>query len=111
MTETHHTTTHIYRGSGINMLSTILIYTGFILLIIAFIYELAYLLQPTKQKESKEDNKKYYLKLQNMTTEEILLFKNKEAFIKDVKCYDVLRNFYTDDQIINKCYPNYKRLD
>jgi len=91
------------------MTSNILIYTGFILLIIAFIYELAYLLQPKKQKETKE--KDYYLKLQNMTTQEILLFKNKEAFIKDVKCYDVLRNFYTDDQIINKCYPNYKRLD
>ena len=93
------------------MLSNILIYTGSILLIIAFIYELAYLLQPKKQKESKEERKNYYLKLQNMTTQEILLFKNKEAFIKDVGCYDVLKNFYTDDQIISKCYPNYKRLD
>ena len=95
------------------MISNILIYTGSILLIIAFIYELAYLLQPKKpkQKESEEESKNYYLKLQNMTTQEILLFKNKEQFIKDVKCYDILRNFYTDDQIISKCYPNYKRLD
>lgn len=91
------------------MLSNILIYTGFILLIIASIYEIAYLLQPNKTRP--EERKDYYLKLQNMTTQEILLFKNKEQFIKDVKCYDVLKNFYTDDQIITKCYPNYKRLD
>lgn len=95
------------------MISKILIITGEILLLIALIFTICY--RKPKEKEiiqtGKEERKNYYLKLQNMTTQEILLFKNKEQFIKDVGCYDVLRNFYTDNEIINKCYPNYKRLE
>ncbi|MEE1125335.1 MAG: hypothetical protein U0L18_05285 [Acutalibacteraceae bacterium] len=64
-----------------------------------------------KQPEQPEEREKAYLTLQNMTTQEILLFKKKDDFIKDVGCYDVLRNFYNDDEIIKKIYPNYKRLD
>lgn len=68
--------------------------------------------EPEEQtKEEPEERKNYYLQLQNMTTQEILLFKKKDDFIKDVGCYDVLRNFYNDDEIIEKIYPNYKRLD
>lgn len=68
--------------------------------------------EPEEQtKEEPEERKKYYLKLQNMTTQEILLFKDKKDFIKDVGCYDTLKSFYSDDEIIKKIYPNYKRLD
>ena len=61
--------------------------------------------------EETEEREKAYLVLQNMTTQEILLFKKKEDFIKDVGCYDVLKRFYNDNEIIEKIYPNYKRLD
>lgn len=64
-----------------------------------------------EREEQPEEREKAYLTLQNMTTDEILLFKRKEDFIKDVGCYDILRNFYNDDEIIKKIYPNYKRLD
>ena len=64
-----------------------------------------------EQKEQEEEREKDYLKLLNMTTNEILIFKDKKDFIKDVGCYDILRNFYNDDEIIKKIYPNYKRLD
>lgn len=63
------------------------------------------------QPEQPEEREKVYLILQNMTTQELLLFKKKDDFIKDVGCYDILRNFYNDDEIIKKIYPNYKRLD
>lgn len=64
-----------------------------------------------EQEEQPEEREKAYLTLQNMTTDEILLFKRREDFIKDVGCYEILRNFYNDDEIIKKIYPNYKRLD
>lgn len=86
-----------------------------IILIITVIYTVIILLTINKesteeQPEQPEEREKAYLILQNMTTQEILLFKKKEDFIKDVGCYDVLRNFYNDDEIIKKIYPNYKRL-
>lgn len=82
------------------------------LLIIAIITELFYNEESPEdqEKEKTEERQETYLKLQNMTTQEILLFKKKEDFIRDVGCYDILRNFYTDDEIIKKIYPNYKRL-
>lgn len=84
------------------------------LLIMCVYSSLIYVLynEPEEQiKEQTEEREKAYLTLQNMTTQEILLFKRKEDFIKDVGCYDILRNFYNDDEIIKKIYPNYKRLD
>lgn len=65
----------------------------------------------TEETTESEEREKAYLKLLNMTTNEILIFKDKKDFIKDVGCYDILRNFYNDDEIIKKIYPNYKRLD
>lgn len=81
-----------------------------IYIILYFISSLFYN-KPEEKKEPKEERESYYLKLQNMTTQEILLFKRKEDFIKDVGCYDILREFYNDKEIIDKVYPNYKRLD
>ena len=92
----------------------IMLYTTFIVVIIFVIIGLCYnedIEETEEQKEEKEEREQYYLKLQNMTTKEILLFKNKKEFIRDVGCYDVLREFYNDEQIIDKVYPNYKRLD
>lgn len=92
----------------------ILLYTMIIITIIFVIIGLCYNedIEETKEKETeKQDREQCYLKLQNMTTKEILLFKDKKEFIRDVGCYDVLREFYNDEQIINKVYPNYKRLD
>ena len=82
-----------------------------IYIILYFISSLFYKETETKQEKPKEERESYYLKLQNMTTQEILLFKRKEDFIKDVGCYDILREFYNDKEIIDKVYPNYKRLD
>ena len=86
-----------------------------ITLIIIIIYTLIIILTMNKetikeQQEQPEEREKAYLILQNMTTHEILTFKKKDDFIKDVGCYDILRNFYNDDEIIKKIYPNYKRL-
>ena len=94
-------------------MKTIILYTIIILLIIIIIISLCYNedIEETEEQIEKEEREQYYLKLQNMTTKEILLFKNKKEFIRDVGCYDVLREFYNDDQIIKKVYPNYKRLD
>lgn len=92
----------------------ILLYTTFIVVIIFVIIGLCYnedIEEREVQTEEKEEREQYYLKLQNMTTNEILLFKNKKEFIRDVGCYDMLREFYNDEQIIKKVYPNYKRLD
>ena len=83
-------------------------------LIITIYSTLIYILynDPEEQtKEQEEEREKAYLTLENMTTHEILLFKKKDDFIKDVGCYDILKNFYNDDEIIKKIYPNYKRLD
>lgn len=91
----------------------ILLYTTFIVVIIFVIIGLCYNedIEETEEQIETEEREQYYLKLQNMTTNEILLFKNKKEFIRDVGCYDVLREFYNDEQIIDKVYPNYKRLD
>lgn len=91
----------------------ILLYTTFIVVIIFVIIGLCYNedIEETEEQIEKEEREQCYLKLQNMTTKEILLFKDKKEFIRDVGCYDVLREFYNDEQIINKVYPNYKRLD
>lgn len=95
-------------------MTMILLYTTFIVLIIFIIIGLCYnedIEETEEQERETEEREQCYLKLQNMTTNEILLFKNKKEFIRDVGCYDVLREFYNDEQIINKVYPNYKRLD
>lgn len=91
-------------------MKTIILYTLLQLTFIWFLVELFHLLRPVNAKEKEEERKKDYLKLQNMTTQEIMIFKNKNEFIKDVGCYDVLREFCNDDEIIKKCYPNYKRV-
>lgn len=83
-------------------------------LLIIFIIFITFYRKPIKHeaiKKVSEERNNDYLRLQNMTTKEILTFKRKEDFIKDVGCYDVLRNFYNDNEIIEKCYPNYKRLE
>ena len=91
----------------------ILLLTLLQLLIISILF-ITFYRKPIKHetiKTTSEERTKDYLKLQNMTTKEILTFKRKEDFIKDVGCYDVLRKFYNDNEIIEKCYPNYKRLE
>ena len=93
------------------LFNRILLITLIIIVIYTLIIILSLPTKPEAKKESPEERKDYYLKLQNMTTQEILLFKRKEDFIKDVGCYDILREFYNDNQIIDKVYPNYKRLD
>ncbi len=90
----------------------IVLYTTFLVVIIFVIIGLCYNEEYEEEEtEEQEEREQVYLTLQNMTTNEILLFKRKEDFIKDVGCYDILREFYNDNQIINKVYPNYKRLD
>ena len=90
-----------------------IIILAYIQLLFTLLIFLLFYRKPAKEsiKEAPEKRENYYLKLQNMTTQEILLFKRKEDFIKDVGCYDILREFYNDKEIIDKVYPNYKRLE
>ena len=89
----------------------IFLYTMIIVILIFVLIGICYNEEEPEETEEQEEREKAYLTLQNMTTNEILLFKRKEDFIKDVGCYDILREFYNDEQIVNKVYPNYKRLD
>lgn len=89
-------------------------------LIITVIYStLIYTLydRPEEQtKEEPEERNNYYLQLQNMTSQEILLFKNKKEFIDTIKQYDSIKYFLkgTEEENINQLiewyYPGYKKL-
>lgn len=91
-----------------------------ITLIIIVIYTLIIILslpsKPETKKESPEEKQDYYLQLQNMTTQEILLFKNKKEFIDTIKQYDTIKYFLkgTEEQnikqLIDWYYPGYKKL-
>lgn len=92
-----------------------------ILLITLFIislYIMTIILSLPKEtkKESPEEREKTYLKLLNMTTQEILLFKNKKDFIDTIKQYDSIKYFLkgTEEeniqQLIKWYYPGYKKL-
>lgn len=66
--------------------------------------------------EIKEVKNSMYLSLQNMTTAEILQFKNKNDFIKTIKDYDMIKYFLkgteeeNTDQLIKWYYPQYKKM-
>lgn len=89
------------------------------LLITAIYSTLIYTLynEPEEQTEETEERNNYYLQLQNMTSQEILLFKNKKEFIDTIKQYDSIKYFLKGteeqniEQLIEWYYPNYKRLD
>ena len=89
------------------------------LLITAIYSSLIYMLydKPEEQtKEETEERKNYYLQLQNMTTQEIILFKNKKEFIDTIKQYDTIKHFLkgteeeNNEQLIEWFYPGYKKL-
>lgn len=69
-----------------------------------------------EQEEEQEERNNYYLQLQNMTTQEILLFKNKKEFIDTIKQYDTVKHFLkgkeeeNTQQLINWFYPGYEKL-
>lgn len=71
--------------------------------------------EQTKEEQTEEQNN-YYLQLQNMTTDEILLFKNKKEFINSIKQYDSIKYFLKGteeeniEQLIDWYYPGYKKL-
>lgn len=92
-----------------------------ITLIIIVIYTLFIILTMNKdtteeQQESTEEREKVYLALQNMTSQEILLFKDKKEFINSIKQYDTIKYFLKGteeeniNQLINWYYPGYKKL-
>lgn len=73
--------------------------------------------RPEEQtKEEIEEKNNYYLQLQNMTSQEILLFKNKKEFIDTIKQYDTIKYFLKGteeqniEQLIEWYYPGYKKL-
>lgn len=93
------------------LLITLLI-TGIYSTLIYVIYN-----KPEEQtKEETEEKNSYYLQLQNMTTQEILLFKDKKEFINTIKQYNSIKYFLkgTEEQNINQLiewyYPGYKKL-
>lgn len=67
-------------------------------------------------KEPSEERKELYLQLANLTTGEILQFKNKNEFIRSIQGYDTIKHFLkgtereNQDQLINWYYPGYKKL-
>lgn len=85
------------------------------LLIIGLITSIFYNEFPEDQEKEKE-KQEIYLKLQNMTSQEILLFKDKKEFINSIKQYDTIKYFLkgTEEenikQLINWYYPGYKKL-
>lgn len=91
-----------------------------ITLIIIVIYTLIIILsikpEREEQQEATEERQDYYLQLQNMTTDEILLFKNKKEFIDTIKQYDSIKYFLKGteeeniEQLIDWYYPGYKKL-
>lgn len=73
--------------------------------------------EPEEQtKEETEERNNYYLQLQNMTSQEILLFKNKKEFIDTIKQYDSIKYFLKGteeeniEQLIEWYYPGYEKL-
>ena len=91
-----------------------------IMLLITCIYStLIYTLYDKSEEQTKEQTEErqdYYLQLQNMTTQEILLFKNKKEFIDTIKQYDSIKYFLKGteeqniEQLIDWYYPGYKKL-
>ena len=88
------------------------------LLITAIYSSLIYTLydKPEEQIKEAEERQDYYLQLQNMTTQEIILFKNKKEFIDTIKQYDSIKYFLKGteeqniEQLIEWYYPGYKKL-
>ena len=72
--------------------------------------------EAAEEQEEPEERNNYYLQLQNMTTQEILLFKNKKEFIDTIKQYDTIKYFLKGteeqniEQLIDWYYPGYKKL-
>ena len=79
-------------------------------LIITLLLIFSTLDRPEKE-EIKEERENMYMKLLDLTTNEIKLIKNKKEFEDMIEGYSILSKFFTDNEIINKYYPNYKRLD
>ena len=84
-----------------------------IFLIIAII-ELFY--NEREETEEQEEEERFYLKLMNTTSKEILLFKNKNEFIKSIKDYDTIKYFLkgteeeNTDKLLHWYYPGYKKM-
>lgn len=96
----------------------ILLYTMIILVLTFVIIGLCYNeeIEEEGEEEKEEEREESYLKLLNMTTNEILLFKNKNDFIKTIKQYDTIKYFLkgTEEENVNQLltwyYPGYKKL-
>lgn len=69
-----------------------------------------------EEREEQEERQEYYLQIQNMTTQEIILFKNKKDFIKTIKDYDSVKYFLkgteeeNTNQLLEWYYPGFKKM-
>lgn len=96
----------------------ILLYTVIIVVIIFVLIGLCYNeeLEEQDYTEELEDREEAYLTIQNMTSNEVLLFKDKKQFIDTIKQYDTIKYFLkgTEEENTNKLlewyYPGYKKL-
>lgn len=86
-------------------------------LLITCIYStLIYTIYNRPEEKTTEERQDYYLQLQNMTSQEILLFKNKKEFIDTIKQYDSIKYFLKGteeeniEQLIEWYYPGFKKL-
>lgn len=99
-----------------NILLIILIQFVIILLIVVISYNPER--EPIKRvnREEMQQEEKNYLTLQNMTTYEIMTFKNKNDFYKTIDGFDTVRYFLkgTEQENINQLikwyYPGYRAI-
>lgn len=99
-----------------NILLIILIQFVVVLLIVVISYKPER--EPIKRviREEMQQEEKNYLTLQNMTTYEILTFKNKNDFYKTIEGFDTVKYFLKGtekeniNQLIKWYYPGYRAI-
>lgn len=101
-----------------NILETIFILLFSISIIFGMIYFYFVPIEDIEERPTKTEKEidSVYLTLQNMTTDEILLFKNKKDFMKTIEGLDTIKYFLkgTEEENIDKLigwyYKGYKKL-
>lgn len=66
-----------------------------------------------RQQTKTEEDKSFYIRLLNTSTQEILTFKNKKEFINSIEGFDTIQYFLkgteeeNNKQLVNWYYPGY----
>ena len=96
-----------------------IIFIIFLELFITLIITLLFIPEEKEEKivyKAKEKEDIAYLTLQNMTTDEILRFRNKNDFMRTIEGYETIKYFLKGteeeniDKLINWYYKGYKKI-